>query len=55
MKTYNKNQYSGNINKWDDDFKTISQHTMPESSAEELNKQFDATGVKYEEVKEEKK
>lgn len=54
MKTYNKNQYLGNINKWGDDFKTLSSHSMPESIAEELNKQFDSTGVKYEEVKEEK-
>ncbi|MDB5288539.1 MAG: hypothetical protein JWR05_3488 [Mucilaginibacter sp.] len=52
MKNYAKNQYAGNLNKWDDTkHETQSVHAMSEAQAEELNKQFDATGIKYEETK----
>jgi hypothetical protein len=50
MKNYAKNQYSGNINGWGDNFKTLSVHKMNDDQAAELNSHFGSTGVKYEET-----
>lgn len=51
MKNYEKNQYPGNINKWEEtNPKTLSIHAMHESQAAELNSQFPNTGIKYEET-----
>lgn len=51
MKSYAKNQYSGNINGWSDsEFKTLSVHALNDDAAKELNSHFGSTGVKYEET-----
>lgn len=51
MKNYAKNQYPGNINKWEEtNPKTLSVHAMAEKHADELNSHFESTGIKYEET-----
>lgn len=51
MKSYAKNQYSGNINGWSDsEFKTLSVHKLNDDAAKELNSHFGSTGLKYEET-----
>lgn len=47
MKTYKKLQYSGNINEWTEPTKDLGNVTMHDAAAAEMQKQFEATGIKY--------
>lgn len=57
MKTYEKQQFTGNENGWDEPIKVLGETTIPESMADELNSHFRNTGIKYviKEAVEEKK
>lgn len=47
MKTYQIQKFSGNQNKWGDDFIVLRTTTIDEKIADDFNTLFDTTGIKY--------